>query len=73
MDTKDILKELQFIKDISDEQCHMYMWVVNNKLEDALYLIKELGFKYITNVCWVKDKIGMGQYFRGQHELLFFL
>jgi N6-adenosine-specific RNA methylase IME4 len=72
MNIKDIIKELQFVKDISDEQCHMYMWVVNNKIEDALLLIKELGFTYITNVCWVKDKIGMGQYFRGQHELLFF-
>jgi N6-adenosine-specific RNA methylase IME4 len=72
MNIKDIIKELQFVKDISDDQCHMYMWVVNNKIEDALTLIKELGFTYITNVCWVKDKIGMGQYFRGQHELLFF-
>lgn len=72
MKTKDILKEIQFIKELADEQCHMYMWVVNNKIEDALFLIKELGFTYITNVCWVKDRIGMGQYFRGQHELLFF-
>jgi N6-adenosine-specific RNA methylase IME4 len=72
MNTKDIIEELQFVKDISDEQCHMYMWVVNNKIEDALTVVKELGFTYITNVCWVKDKIGMGQYFRGQHELLFF-
>jgi N6-adenosine-specific RNA methylase IME4 len=48
------------------------MWVVSNKIEDALLLIKQLGFTYITNLCWVKDRIGMGQYFRGQHELLFF-
>ena len=72
MKTKDIINELQFVKDITDDQSHMYMWVVNNKIEDALLLIKELGFTYITNICWVKDRIGMGQYFRGQHELLFF-
>lgn len=72
MYVKDMIKELQWIKDVSDEQCHMYMWVVANKIEDALLLIKELGFTYITNLCWVKDRIGMGQYFRGQHELLFF-
>lgn len=72
MNIKDIINELQFVKDITEEQSHMYMWVVNNKIEDALILIKELGFTYITNICWVKDRIGMGQYFRGQHELLFF-
>jgi N6-adenosine-specific RNA methylase IME4 len=31
-----------------------------------------LGFRYITNICWVKDRFGLGQYFRGQHELLLF-
>lgn len=72
MKIDDIINELQFVKDISEDQCHLYMWVVNNNLEDAFKLINNLGFKYITNLCWVKDKMGMGQYFRGQHELLFF-
>ena len=72
MYVKDIYEDIKWVKDLMDEQSHMYMWVVNNKIEDALWLINQLGFKYITNVCWVKDKIGMGQYFRGQHELLFF-
>lgn len=72
MKIDDIINELQFVKDISGDQCHLYMWVVNNNLEDAFKLINNLGFKYITNLCWTKDKMGMGQYFRGQHELLFF-
>jgi len=24
----------------------------------------------VTNACWVKNKYGLGQYLRGQHELL---
>lgn len=72
MATKDITSSIQWVKPEIAEQAHCYMWVVNNMLQDGLDLMKDLGFKYITNLVWVKDRIGMGQYFRGQHELLFF-
>jgi len=54
------------------DTAHCYMWVTNNFLEDGLWLMRELGFRYITNLVWTKDKMGLGQYFRGQHELLLF-
>lgn len=54
------------------EDAHLYMWVTNNFLEDGLWLMKTLGFRYITNLVWVKDKFGIGRYFRGQHELCLF-
>lgn len=53
-----------------DADCHLYMWATNNYLADAIWLMGALGFKYKTNVVWTKDRIGLGQYFRGQHELL---
>lgn len=31
-----------------------------------------LGFRYVTNIMWCKDTIGLGQYFRGQHEICLF-
>ena len=34
--------------------------------------MEDLGFRYITNIVWVKDRFGLGQYFRGQHELMLF-
>jgi len=52
--------------------CHLYLWVTNNHLIDGLKLIDALGFRYITNLVWVKDRFGLGQYFRGQHELCLF-
>jgi N6-adenosine-specific RNA methylase IME4 len=51
---------------------HMYMWATSNFLVDALWLISSLGFTYKTNVVWVKTRPGIGQYFRGQHELMLF-
>lgn len=57
------------IKNLADENgCHLYMWVTNNFLEDGLSLVKEWGFEYITIITWNKDKIGLGQYFRGLTE-----
>lgn len=52
--------------------CHLYLWVTNNHLRDGLCVMAALKFRYITNVVWVKDRIGLGQYFRGRHELLLF-
>ena len=55
-----------------DDDAHLYLWVTNNFLKDGLKIIDKLGFRYITNRVWVKDKFGLGQYFRGQHEILLF-
>ncbi len=55
-----------------NENAHMYLWTTNNQLPDALKVMEALGFRYITNVCWTKNQIGLGQYFRGKHELCLF-
>ena len=60
-----------------DENAHMYMWVTNNFLKDGLWLMEALNFRYITNLVWCKVKEGklqngIGQYFRGSHELCLF-
>lgn len=51
---------------------HLYLWVTNNHLIDGLQVVATLGFRYVTNLVWVKDRFGLGQCFRGQHELLLF-
>ena len=55
-----------------EANAHMYMWVTNNFLEDGLWLMRQLGFTYKTNVVWVKQRIGLGHYFRGKHEICLF-
>ena len=47
----------------------LFLWATANHLPDALHVMKAWGYKYITNFAWVKDKIGLGFYARGQHEL----
>jgi N6-adenosine-specific RNA methylase IME4 len=54
------------------KHAHLYCWVTNNHLEHGLWLLKQLGFRYVTNLDWPKDRFGLGQYFRGAHELCLF-
>jgi len=55
-----------------EENAHLYMWCTNNFLKDGLWLMEQLDFRYITNLVWLKEKMGIGQYFRGKHELCLF-
>lgn len=50
------------------EGCHLYLWVTNNFLPHGLHLLKIWGFEYVTLITWMKDRIGLGQYFRGLTE-----
>lgn len=53
---------------------HLYLWVTNNFFEDGFVVGRAWGFRYVTKVTWVKDKMGIGQYFRGMTEdCLFFV
>lgn len=48
----------------------LYLWATAPKLLEALAVMKTWGFEYKTQAVWDKEKIGMGFWFRGQHELL---
>ena len=55
------------------DDCHLYLWSTNNYLPWAMWLMPALGFKYKTCLPWVKSgRLGLGQYFRGCHEMLLF-
>ena len=51
-----------------DDNAHLYLWTTNNFLKDGLKVMDEWGFKYKTMITWVKDRFGLGQYYRGQTE-----
>ena len=47
---------------------HLYLWVTNNFLESGLFVMKFCGFRYVTLITWKKDRVGLGQYYRGVTE-----
>lgn len=59
------------VSDIAASECILFMWATAPKIKEALQVMEGWGFEYKTQFVWVKDKIGMGYYCRGQHELLF--
>lgn len=56
------------VRQIAEENSHLYLWVTNNKLLDGLRVVSEWGFEYKTLITWAKDRFGLGQYYRGQTE-----
>ena len=80
MKTKDIMALP--IQNLAEENCHLYLWVTNNFLQDGLGVMKAWGFIYKTKITWVKgvyaygqlslENPGLGQYFRGLDEVCLF-
>ena len=68
MPIKEIIDLKTFVQAVADENCHLYLWVTNTFLKDGFKVVEEWGFKYITMITWMKDRIGLGQYFRGLTE-----
>jgi N6-adenosine-specific RNA methylase IME4 len=74
LSTPDIIKAVHQspVWDNVDDDAHLYLWATNSFLPDGLKVMDALGFRYITNICWSKNHMGLGQYFRGKHELCLF-
>lgn len=66
MKTKDIAA--LDVKSICNDNAHLYLWATNNFLKDAFFVMESWGFSYKTIITWHKNKIGLGQYFRGNSE-----
>lgn len=58
------------VRSIVAPDCVLLLWATSPKLREALEVIDAWGFEYKTCAIWDKQKIGMGYYFRQQHELL---
>lgn len=50
--------------------CVLFLWATAPKLREAMQVMDAWGFEYKTNAVWDKEIMGMGYWFRGQHELL---
>lgn len=58
------------IKIESSDNAVLYLWTTAPKLLEGLKVMVAWGFNYKTNAIWDKGYVGMGYWFRGQHELL---
>jgi N6-adenosine-specific RNA methylase IME4 len=58
------------VADLADDNATLLLWVTNGALPAGLEVMKAWGFRYVTNAVWDKYFMGLGNYFRGSHEIL---
>lgn len=58
------------VKEISEKDSVLFLWVTSPLLEDAFEVIKTWGFKYKSSFIWDKIKHNMGHYNSVRHEIL---
>jgi len=64
------IEDMKRLRPPAADNCVLFMWGTSPKLREAFELIDAWGFEYKTCAVWMKDKIGMGYYFRQKHEML---
>jgi N6-adenosine-specific RNA methylase IME4 len=64
---------------LAAERSHLYLWVPNALVQEGLEVMRRWGFRYKTNLVWLKvrkdggpDGRGVGFYFRNVTELILF-
>ena len=58
------------VKELSAENSVLFLWATAPKLKECIEVMIEWGYQYRTCAVWDKETIGMGYWFRNQHELL---
>ena len=66
----DAISAMPVAAEIAADNAVLALWATAPKLPEALHVMAAWGFKYTTCAAWDKEVIGMGYWFRGQHELL---
>jgi len=64
------LDDIKILPIPSENNSVLYLWATAPKLSEALEVMKSWGFDYRSCMVWDKEIIGMGYWFRGQHEIL---
>lgn len=62
--------EIAFLSIPAAENAVLFLWATAPKLQEALFVLNTWGFTYKTNIVWDKQRIGMGYWARGRHEIL---
>ena len=56
------------VRELADENATLWLWTTNTHLPVAFDVVAAWGFEYKTILTWVKDRMGTGEWLRGQTE-----
>ncbi|MFH5806820.1 MT-A70 family methyltransferase [Alienimonas sp. DA493] len=58
------------VADLAADKAHLHLWTTNAFLRDAFDIIEAWGFEYRSILIWHKPQVGIGNYWRINHEFL---
>lgn len=58
------------VRDIAARDSLLLMWTTAPMLERSLDILPAWGFRYVSQLVWVKDRIGTGFWVRNRHEVV---
>lgn len=58
------------IKKLTNDKAHLHLWTTNNFVFECPEIIEAWGFEYKSILVWIKNGLGMGNYWRVTHEFL---
>jgi len=56
------------VQKLAADDAVLWLWATNAHLPDAFSVVEAWGFRYKTCLTWVKDRMGTGDWLRGQTE-----
>jgi N6-adenosine-specific RNA methylase IME4 len=62
------MEELKALKLPVNENCVLWLWTTNAFMHEAFHLLEAWKFEPKTILTWAKDKMGLGDWLRGQTE-----
>ena len=65
-----LVENIKKIKIPCTENSVLFLWATAPKLKEGIEVMEAWGFHYRTCMIWNKVKMGIGYWFRNQHELL---
>lgn len=65
--TIDEIKALP-VRELADQNAILWLWTTNAHLPEAFAVVRAWGFEHKTVLTWVKDRMGTGDWLRGQTE-----
>lgn len=58
------------VEQLAADNAHLHLWTTSGFLREAFEVMDAWGFRYRSGLVWIKDQLGMGNYWRISHEYL---
>lgn len=58
------------VTQLASRDAHLHLWATSGFLREAFDIMDAWGFSYKSGLIWIKEQMGMGNYWRISHEYL---